>query len=238
MIDLERIIDFDKTTLLTLNGSDSLFWDGVMSIYTTTFIWLALGAVFLYVVIKNNSFKNAMLIFAMIGLTIVLTDQLSSGLCKPYFQRFRPTNDPQLMYLIDTVNGYRGGQYGFISGHATNSFGIVVFALLIIRNKLLSWSMIVWALLNCFSRIYLGVHYLGDILAGIIGGILVGFVVYAIYLSIKKIINKSSYKGWISNNYTKTGYLYTDIQLLLFILYLTYAIIPILAIIWLKNNFV
>lgn len=73
----------------------------------------------------------------MIALVITLADQIASGLCKPFFARFRPTQDPNIMYMVDIVNGYRGGRFGFISSHAANTFAISVFLSLLIKGNLL-----------------------------------------------------------------------------------------------------
>ena len=79
-----------------------------------------------------------MLIILMLGLTVLLCDQISSGICKPLFERFRPTHDPVFSQYVTTVNGYLGGMYGFISSHAANTFGIAVFVSLLIKNRLLT----------------------------------------------------------------------------------------------------
>lgn len=83
------------------------------------------------------------------------------------------------------MNGYRGGRYGFISSHAANSFGAVVLLALIFRNRLFTITAVVWAIVNCYSRIYLGVHYPGDILAGTVAGIVIAVIVYAIGVKIR-----------------------------------------------------
>ena len=114
----------------------------------------------------------------MIALVITLADQIASGLCKPFFARFRPTQDPNIMYMVDIVNGYRGGRFGFISSHAANTFAISVFLSLLIKRKSLTFMLLFWAVLNSYSRIYLGVHYPGDILFGAIEGCFIGYLIY------------------------------------------------------------
>jgi undecaprenyl-diphosphatase len=161
----------------------------------------------------------------MIGLVITLADQISSGICKPFFARFRPTQDPDLMYMIDIVNGYRGGRFGFTSSHAANTFAVAVFVSLLMRSWSLSITMILWAALNAYSRIYLGVHYPGDILFGTLTGIGVGVLVYILYHLLKnKFLQRPQY---ISNQYTSSGYLTTDISLLLTVMTVTVLVIVI-----------
>ena len=94
-----------------------------------------------------------------------------------YFARLRPARDPELSEFVQIVNGYRGGRYGFISSHAANSFGAVVLLSMIFRNKFFAFTSLLWAIVNCYSRIYLGVHYPGDILAGIISGTIIAVII-------------------------------------------------------------
>lgn len=224
-MDIQPYIDFDQQLLLDINGSNSLFWDGFMWIATNMLTWMPLAVVLLYVIFKNNKVKEALIIIGMLALVILLTDQISSGFCKPFFARFRPTQDPELMYQIDIVNGYRGGMYGFVSSHAANTFGIAIFISLIVRSWSLGITLIVWACLNAYSRMYLGVHYPGDILFGTLLGLSAGVLVYILYKNIQKRLLITP--RYISNRYTSTGYLFSDICLviLLFILTLFYIII-------------
>ena len=228
MFDLEQIIDFDKHLLLAMNGSDSLFWDGVMSVYTTTVVWILLALALIYLLIRNNSLMNFVVLLFMVALVVTLTDGITSTICKPLFARLRPTHDPEIMYLVDVVNNYRAYKYGFMSSHAANSFGIAMFVILLVKNRLLSVSLIIWALINCYSRIYLGVHYPGDILCGTLVGILCGLLVYRLYSYIRDKM-RSGHRGWISDNYTKSGYSVSDIHFVLMVLYATFALIPAIA---------
>ena len=137
---LEDWIGLDQRLLLLLNGSNSLFFDHLMNGIT-------------------NSMREVGLIVLFLALSILLADQFSSSFCKPYFARFRPAQDPLLMYLVDVVDGYRGGRYGFISSHAANTFAVCIFLALLVRNVWMTFSLVLWAALCSYSRIYLGVHY-------------------------------------------------------------------------------
>lgn len=231
-MDIQPYITFDQELLLKLNGSDSLFWDGFMWVATSTYIWIPVGVALLYVIFKNNKLKESFLILCLLALTITLADQIASGFCKPFFARFRPTQDPELMYLIDIVNGYRGGRFGFISSHAANTFGVAFFVSLLIRSKSLTVMLMIWAALNAYSRIYLGVHYPGDILFGTLVGIIVGVLVYVLYTKLQqKFFSKPKF---ISNQYTPSGYLKNDIQIIHMVLILTFFVIIIQGIIMIQ----
>ena len=228
-MDLNTLTDIDKYILLALNGSDSLFWDGVMKVYTSMVVWFPLALMLLYVLIKNNNMKDFLLLLLMIAIVATLTDTISSGICKPFFERWRPTRDPVLMYIVDTVTETRGGKYGFTSSHAANSFGIAVFVMLLIKNRALSISLILWASMNAFTRIYLGMHYPGDIIGGTIIGVTVGWGIYRLYTYIQKRIKHNVRRDWISSQYTKSGYRVSDVYLLLIAMYSTFVAIPIIA---------
>lgn len=233
-MDLQRLMDIDKQMLLALNGSDSLYMDGVMKVYTTTVVWIPVALVLLFIVLKNNTPRAALLSVLAVVLTIVATDQVSSHLIKPLVARPRPCNDPAIMHLVDIVNGYRSGGYSFTSSHACNSFGIFAIVSLLIRNRGLSLTMLLWASINSYSRIYLGVHYPGDILCGAVIGAVVGVLVYLVYNFVYKRIEIVS--GRITTNYTRSGYLVSDAQLMTASIYATFVFISIYGLIYLCNN--
>ena len=228
-MELSTLLNIDQYLLLSLNGSDSLFWDGCMLVYTSMGVWIPLAIMLLYVLLKNNNIKDFFLLIVLIAVVATLTDTISSGICKPFFERWRPTNDPMLMYAVDVVNETRGGRYGFTSSHAANSFGIAMFVSLLIRNRALSVSLMIWASMNAFTRIYLGVHYPGDILAGTLIGIVVGGLVYRLYVYIQNHSRRTARRDWISNHYTKSGYLVSDVYFLLLFMYATFSAIPIIS---------
>ena len=126
---------------------------------------------------------------AKYGILILLADQLSSSLLKPLVARLRPTHNPEISDLIHTVRGYRGGLYGFVSSHAANAFAFAVFTSLVIRNRYYALTIALWAVLSAYSRIYLGVHYVGDVVCGAILGVLVAIVVYKLFISSKLFSN-------------------------------------------------
>lgn len=220
-MDLSTLEQIDRELLLALNGSHSLFADTLMMTFTSAWTWVPLYIALLYVIIKNNeNMQQIILILCSVALCIFLADGISSGLIKPLVGRFRPTQDPIIKYQVDVVNGYRGGMYGFFSSHAANTFSICIFLCMVIRNKILTLGLLSWSLINCWTRIYLGVHYPGDILCGLVWGFVVGMSVYLFYRFLYKRI--STDMNFVSSQYTSTGYALLDIDIILSVLMLTY----------------
>lgn len=233
-MDLQRLIDIDKQLMLALNGSNSLYMDGVMKIYTSTVVWIPVALVLLFIVLKNNTPRASLLVVLGVALTILASDQMSSAFIKPLVGRLRPSLDPEFMHLIDTFNDYRSGSYSFTSSHACNSFALAMFISLLVRNKVLSFSMLAWASINSYSRIYLGVHFPGDILCGAILGTIIGSITYWLYSVVHSKIERVSVR--ITKNYTKSGYLVDDALLMVTSICATFVFIAIYALIYISNN--
>lgn len=178
---LEILQHADQVVTLALNGSGSLYLDALAMTATRTVVWLPLALALLWVVIRNSDLPVIFLTVAGVGLCVLLSDQLASSVCKPLVARFRPSQDPLLMYAVQVVNDYRGGRFGFFSSHAANTVSIAVFLSLATRYRPLWGALGAWALLNCWTRVYLGVHYVGDILAGCLCGALVGASVWLLW---------------------------------------------------------
>ena len=223
MFDIQQLIEFDKEVLLALNGNHSLFWDGFMWTVTKTITWIPVGAALLYVIFKNNKLKQAGAILVALALCITFADQITSGFCKPFFARFRPTQDPEIMYLVHTVNGYRGGMYGFMSSHAANTFAVAMFVSLLIRNWLMTLATFTWAMLASYSRIYLGVHYPGDILCGATVGMIGAILLYCGYFYLFKKDNPN-FNRYNLSQYTSSGYPIANLNIFYLVLLLTYMV--------------
>ncbi|MCI0750908.1 MAG: phosphatase PAP2 family protein [Flammeovirgaceae bacterium] len=177
---MEAIIELDKKLLLFLNSFHADWLDPIILYVTKTFFWLPLYLFLLYLVIKNYK-KYSWIPLLGIALTITMTDRITSGFMKPYFKRLRPSQDPDLEGLVRLVDNYKGGLYGFASSHAANTFATAIFFFLLFRNNYKwMWLLFVWAIGMTYTRIYLGVHYPGDILVGGMLGMLCGWIGFTI----------------------------------------------------------
>lgn len=178
---LEFITNIDTQLTLFLNGSDSVMLDAIAVTATKTGTWIPLGILLLYVLMRMKNWKNALLVILCVGIAITLADQMASGIFKPLVARLRPSHTPELQGVIDLVGDYRGGRYGFFSSHAANTCAVAVFFSLLFRKRVFTVAICSWAMVNSWTRLYLGVHYVGDIMVGLIWGAFVGWIVFRLY---------------------------------------------------------
>lgn len=186
---LEFLENIDEKLFLFLNGIHSSFFDTLMYYVSSKTFWIPLYLFFVYLLYKVYG-KKFWIPLLIIILTIAAADFTSVYFFKNIFQRLRPCHNPDLINVVHLVNNHCGGQYSFVSSHATNMFSLATILWLHIRNKytILSWLLFLWASIIAYSRVYLGVHYPGDILGGAFLGILIGNIFY--FLSKKYIIRR------------------------------------------------
>lgn len=171
--------DIDARLLLIVNGVHSPFFDSVMWCISGRWIWVPFYAVLAYLLFRRMSWKRASICLVTIGLIILAADQTCATLIRPEIGRLRPANlNNPLSSFVHVVNGYRGGRYGFPSCHAANTFALAVFMSLVIRHKWFTVMMFSWAFVVSYSRMYLGVHYFGDLFCGATIGSLFAVLFY------------------------------------------------------------
>ena len=188
---MEELIDLDKKIFLFINSLHAPWLDPAMLYLTQTFVWIPLYAILLFLIIKkfrNDSWAPLIGIF----IAILLSDQITSGLMKPLFERLRPSRDPELEGLVHIVNGYKGGLYGFASSHAANTFACALFFWTLLKENY-KWIgvLFIWAGFMSYSRIYLGVHFPGDIMAGFVVGTLCAWLGFRLYMWLRRFMKNS-----------------------------------------------
>lgn len=171
--------DIDARLLLIVNGAHSPFFDAVMWCISGRWVWIPFYAVLAYLLFRRMSWKRASICLVTIGLIILAADQTCATLIRPEIGRLRPANlNNPLSSFVHVVNGYRGGRYGFPSCHAANTFALAVFMSLVIRHKWFTVMMFSWTFVVSYSRMYLGVHYFGDLFCGATIGSLFAVLFY------------------------------------------------------------
>ena len=182
----------DTELLLAINGWHAPWADRLMWIISAKATWIPLYVLLIGLLVWRYS-KPAMthvkwlpkvpacvVMIVVIAMAVGAADFIASGILKDWVARPRPTRVPELEGVLHLVNGYRSGQYGFVSSHAANTMAVALLFSLIWRKKITTCGLMLWVAANCYSRMYLGVHYPLDILGGLMVGILVAVGAYGL----------------------------------------------------------
>lgn len=183
----------DKWLMQALNFDGGTAVDSFFYCISSKAAWIPIAAVFICVMLANRKRRReAVFIIIGIALAITLCDQISSSIIKPVIGRLRPSHCDAISDTLHYVNNYRSGRFGFCSSHAANAMGVFVFLSHIFRNRKFVVPFLVWTVLVCYSRIYLGVHYPGDVICGCFIGAVVGMFVFKLYTFLMKKLEAGS----------------------------------------------
>ncbi|WDT67348.1 phosphatase PAP2 family protein [Cloacibacterium sp. TD35] len=184
---MEEIILEDKQAMIFLNNLGSSTFDPFWILVSEKWFWIPLYVIFLYFLYKNFNKKSLFYILLFVALGITASDQIAN-IFKFGFERLRPCHDPSLEGLLREVKC--GGKFGFYSAHSSNSFFVATYLTILLGKKIkqLPYFLYVWAAVVAYSRVYLGMHFPGDIIVGAIMGILLALFFGTLA---KKVIRKS-----------------------------------------------
>ena len=187
---LEQLLHIDTEILLAINGWHAPWAGRLMWIVSAKTTWIPLYLLLVGLLVwryRKPAMTNVkwlqkvpacVVMIVVIGLAVGIADFIASGILKDLIARPRPTRVPELEGVLHLVNGYKSGRYGFVSSHAANTMAVALLFSLIWRSKIATVGLMLWVAANCYSRMYLGVHYPTDILGGLIVGSLVAVVGY------------------------------------------------------------
>ena len=204
---MDYLIHIDQQWLLAINGWHSEWADMLMWYISKSTTWLPLYALLVGLIVyrfgilspslcregrRGSSLLRVLIILAGFAVAVGVSDFVSSGIIKPWVCRLRPTHEPEIAGLIHLVNGYTGGLYGFVSSHAANTMACALLFALLYRNKYATVGLMLWVALNCYSRMYLGVHYPADIIGGLAIGALMATLTYGMVRRLVELVDERS----------------------------------------------
>ena len=184
---VESLIPIERELFLLLNSPHTPFLDAFFYCISQAQVWIVFGLVLIALLSYRQKVGEVVCLLVMLGLLILITDQISSGIFKPFFQRLRPTHHPATEDVVKTVLDYKGGMYGFISSHAANFMAAGIFLSLVVRNRWFTFAIIFLMLTVSYSRIYLGVHFVTDVLGGLLLSVVTAPLVYFLYRKTREV---------------------------------------------------
>lgn len=217
----------DNIGIHCLMGSNSAILDHIALTLTNAWTWLPLYISLLILIIKNNDdMQQIVVCFAFAVLGIAMASVMANVIAKPLVERVRPCNNPEIMYMFQVAGDLHNKDYSFFSSHAANTMALTVFFILLVKSYALSFTLITWSLINCWTRLYLGQHYLTDIIVGIIWGVISGVVAYFLFHKTYTKIAPSTH--FVSTQYTQSGYSQLDVDTIIsvFVITVAYSLIP------------
>ena len=204
---MDYLIHIDQQWLLAINGWHSEWADMLMWYISKSTTWLPLYALLVGLIVyrfgilspslcregrRGSSLLRVLIILAGFAVAVGVSDFVSSGIIKPWVCRLRPTHEPALAGMLHLVNGYTGGLYGFVSSHAANTMACALLFALLYRNKYSTVGLMLWVALNCYSRMYLGVHYPADIIGGLAIGAMMATLTYGMVRRLVELVDERS----------------------------------------------
>lgn len=182
---LDAIVEFDKGLMLSINGCTNALLDFLMPLISHKYTGIPIYAGILALIIYQwrKSPKSIIIMVAAVLLTFALCDSLSVALFKQTVQRLRPAWDPEIGHLVRMLE-YKGGQFGFVSSHASNLFGLATVTSLIVKKRWYTIFIYSWAAAVGYSRVYVGKHFPLDVICGALFGMLVGYLVFKLLVQL------------------------------------------------------
>lgn len=184
---IQDFFDWDAHVFLYFNNLGEQKWDWFWLLVTDKKTWIPLYVIFLVLLYLKLGWKKTLLAGICIALMITCADQFTNVL-KHYFQRLRPCHTAELQGLFRPIDCEGRGKYGFTSAHASNHMAIAIFMGVLLRRqyKWLLYVLLVWALMIAYSRVYVGVHFTGDVFFGTLIGIIISFPFLKLYYYFEK----------------------------------------------------